>query len=132
LLDFYFSASFFLPPAGLLEAKAKAAGNASRSRPIEKAAAALLAGEIRVHLFGGFALVVNKDGEVYKVNGKCECKAAMAGHRECYHRAAAKLWERYEAAPAVESKTERRDGSERAGNLSPPLNRTRRRNHDEQ
>jgi nitrite reductase/ring-hydroxylating ferredoxin subunit len=90
------------------DAKAKSANNAKWIRAIEKASAAIVAGEVRVHMFGSFALVVNKDGEVYKVNGSCKCKAAQAGHRERYHRAAAKLWERREAATAVESKAERK------------------------
>lgn len=89
-------------------AKAKAANNAKWTRAIERAAAALSNNEIRVHLFGEFALVVNKSGEVYKVNGGCECKAAQAGHRECYHRAAVRLVEMLETAPApaVEPKAE--------------------------
>jgi hypothetical protein len=85
-------------------AKAKSAGNAKWTRAVEKAAAALVNGEIRVHLFGGFALVASKNG-CYKVTDRCECSAAQNGHRECYHRSAARITELMEeTAPAVETK----------------------------
>jgi hypothetical protein len=38
--------------AAIETTKAKAANNARRTRAIEKAAAAIVAGEIRVHIFG--------------------------------------------------------------------------------
>jgi hypothetical protein len=82
------------------QAKLAAANSPAWTRAIEKAAAAIIAGEINVHIFDGFALVVNKGGEVYKVNGHCECKAGQSG-MACYHRAAARLVEMMEAAPAT-------------------------------
>jgi hypothetical protein len=37
-------------------------------------------------------------------NGACGCKAFQNGHKECKHRAAARLIELYESAPAPETK----------------------------
>jgi hypothetical protein len=82
-------------------AKAKAAGNAKWIRAIDRAALALTNNEIRVHLFGDFALVASKNG-CYKITDHCECKAAQAGHRECYHRAAVRIVEMMEAPALVE------------------------------
>lgn len=43
----------------------------------------------------GHALVIwSKSNEVYEANGSCQCRAYMEG-QPCYHRAAARLYERY-------------------------------------
>jgi hypothetical protein len=80
------------------EAKVKAAGNARWIRAIDRAANAILAGELIVTVLAHGALVTSANGS-YLANGACQCKAAKAGHRECYHRAAARLMEIYETAP---------------------------------
>jgi hypothetical protein len=54
----------------------------------------------------------------YKVNGGWECKAAQAGHHERYHRAAAKLWERYEAARRSPLLTATRERHKRQSRVS--------------
>jgi hypothetical protein len=68
-------------------------------RAIDRAAAALIAGELIVTTLAHGALVTSPNG-TYHVNGTCQCKAAQNGHRECYHRAAARLVELCESAPA--------------------------------
>jgi hypothetical protein len=65
-------------------------------RAIDRAAAALISGDLIVTTLSHGALVTSPNG-TYHVNGSCECKAARNGHRECYHRAAARLAELYEA-----------------------------------
>ena len=55
--------------------------------------------EIEVNDFiawNGHALVIwsKTSDEVYEANGKCQCKAYEKGF-PCYHRAAARLYERY-------------------------------------
>ena len=54
-----------------------------------------------VTLLSGYALVTSPRGS-YRVNGNCECEAAQRGHRECKHRAAARIVElaETETAPA--------------------------------
>jgi hypothetical protein len=45
--------------------------------------------------FDGFALLIlSPSGEIYSANGTCQCKAYMKG-QPCWHRAAARLVERY-------------------------------------
>jgi hypothetical protein len=79
-------------------AKDKAAGNARWIRAIERAEKAILAGELIITtLADNRALVTSANGS-YWVNGSCQCAAAKAGHRECYHRAAARIWAMYEEA----------------------------------
>jgi hypothetical protein len=68
-------------------------------RAIERAQAGILSGELIVTVLGDdHALVTSANGS-YWVNGACQCRAAQNGHRECYHRAAARLVEMYESAP---------------------------------
>jgi hypothetical protein len=94
---------------------AKARTNEPRwRRAIDRAAAALIAGELIVTTLAHGALVTSPNG-TYHVNGSCECKAAQNGHRECYHRAAARLVEMVEAAPAV--KPARRGGTPRQSRI---------------
>lgn len=69
-------------------------------RAIERAAEGLLNGELIVTTLAHGALVTSPNGS-YFANGSCQCKAALNGHRECKHRAAARLIELYEAAPEV-------------------------------
>lgn len=83
--------------AAIVAAAKTAAANSPRwIRAIERAAAALANGELIVTLCGSKSLVTSANGS-YWVNGACQCKAAKAGHAECYHRAAARLVEMYEA-----------------------------------
>jgi hypothetical protein len=69
-------------------------------RAIDKAAAKLTAGELIVTLLAQDALVTSENGS-YRVNGHCCCKAAQHGDPKCYHRAAVRLIEMMEAAPAA-------------------------------
>jgi hypothetical protein len=78
-------------------AKTAAANSPKWLRAIDKAAAAIIAGELIITTLGHGALVTSANGS-YHANGKCQCAAAQRGHAECYHRAAARLWERYEMA----------------------------------
>ena len=43
---------------------------------------------------GDVLLVLSESGEIYRVNGVCQCKA-FANGQPCWHRAAARLIERY-------------------------------------
>jgi hypothetical protein len=87
--------------AVVIEAKAKTIEPKWR-RAIDRASAGLLSGELIVTTLAHGALVTSPNG-TYQVNGKCECKAAQNGHRECYHRAAVRLVEMMEAAPGVKN-----------------------------
>src|SRR5262245_33898017 len=73
-------------------AKAKATNSPRWIRAIEKASAALQAGELVVTLLAHDAFVTSASGS-YRVNGHCTCPAAKHGHSECYHRAAVRLVE---------------------------------------
>jgi len=81
-------------------AKAKAANSPRWIRAIDRAAEALASGELVVTLLHNGALVTSPRGS-YFVNGCCECEASRRGHTECYHRAAVRLVELLETAPAV-------------------------------
>lgn len=78
-------------------AKAAASAHPSWLRAIEKAAAAILSGEMIVTTLAHGALVTTANG-TYRANGLCECPART---RHCYHRAGARLMERYEAAQVL-------------------------------
>jgi hypothetical protein len=84
-------------------AKAKASNSPRWIRAIERAAAGLQSGELVVTLLHSDALVTSPRGS-YRVNGHCECEASRRGHAECYHRAAVRLVELYEAAEPVATK----------------------------
>jgi hypothetical protein len=84
-------------------ARAKAADSPRWVRAVDRAAAAILAGELIVTTLRDGALVTSANG-TYHANGSCQCCAAQNGHKECYHRAAAGLVELYETAPALETK----------------------------
>lgn len=81
-------------------AKAKAANDPKWLRAIEKAAKAILSGEMIVTTLAHGALVTTANG-TYAANGHCNCEAARKGHSQCYHRAAARLMDRYETEMAA-------------------------------
>jgi len=76
-------------------AKAKAANDPKWLRAIERAAKAILSGEMIVTTLAHGALVTTANG-TYAANGHCNCEAARRGHTQCYHRAAARLMDIYE------------------------------------
>jgi hypothetical protein len=47
-----------------------------------------------MHYDGRELLILSPSGELYSANGSCQCKAYM-NKRPCWHRAAARLVERY-------------------------------------
>ena len=83
-------------------AQAKAAKSPRWIRAIDKAAAALVSGELVVALLYNGVLVTSPRGS-YFVSNHCECEASRRGHRECRHRAAVRITEllEAEAAPAA-------------------------------
>ena len=83
-------------------AKAKAANDPKWLKAIERAAKAVLSGEIIVTTLAHGALVTTANG-TYAANGHCNCEAARRGHTQCYHRAAARLMDIYETETAPEA-----------------------------
>ena len=75
------------------------------TRAIEKAAKAILSGELIVTTLAHGALITTANG-TYAANGVCNCEAARRGHTQCYHRAAARLMDLYETAPEAVSLAE--------------------------
>jgi hypothetical protein len=67
-------------------------------RAIDRASTGILSGELIVTTLAQGALVTSPNGS-YLANGSCGCKAFQNGHKECKHRAAARLVELYETAP---------------------------------
>ena len=47
-----------------------------------------------MHFDGHALLILSPSGEIYSANGSCQCKA-YANSQPCWHRAAARLVERY-------------------------------------
>ena len=47
-----------------------------------------------MHFDGQALLILSPSGEIYAANGTCQCKAFQSG-QPCWHRAAARLIERY-------------------------------------
>ncbi len=47
-----------------------------------------------LHFDGIALLILSPSGEIYSANGSCQCKA-YAKNQPCWHRAAARLVERY-------------------------------------
>jgi hypothetical protein len=80
------------------EAKAKT-NDPKWLRAIEKAAKAILSGEMIVTTLAHGALVTTANG-TYAANGHCNCEAARRGHTQCYHRAGARLMDLYETEMA--------------------------------
>jgi hypothetical protein len=90
-------------------AKAAAATSPAWLRAIERASEGIQSGELIVTTLQDGALVTSPNGS-YMANGACQCRAYKKGHKECRHRAAARLMERYEeeaANPAVSPTDER-------------------------
>lgn len=85
-------------------AKQKAAGNGRWIRAIDRAAEGILSGELIVTTLQHGALATSENGS-YLANGRCSCRAAQHGHKECRHRAAAQLMTRYEEMTATAAVT---------------------------
>src|SRR5262245_27196234 len=83
-------------------AKINEAGQPKWIRAIERAAAAILSGEMIVTTLAHGALVTTANG-TYAANGHCNCEAARKGHTQCKHRAAARLMDIYERETAPEA-----------------------------
>src|SRR5215472_1711094 len=81
-------------------AKAKAANDPKWLKAIERAAKAVLSGEIIVTTLAHGALVTTANG-TYAANGHCNCEAARKGHTQCKRRAAARLMDLYECEVAA-------------------------------
>jgi hypothetical protein len=47
-----------------------------------------------IHFDGDALLILSSSGEIYEANGACQCKAYANG-QPCWHRAAARLVQRY-------------------------------------
>jgi hypothetical protein len=47
-----------------------------------------------LHFDGRALLILSSSGEIYRASGTCQCKAYRSG-QPCWHRAAARLIERY-------------------------------------
>ena len=50
-----------------------------------------------MHIDGDALLILSDSNEIYRANGTCQCKAFSHG-QPCWHRAAARLVERYNEA----------------------------------
>jgi hypothetical protein len=81
------------------DAKAKAGDDMKWQRAIDRAAKGILSGELIVTTLAHGALITSPRG-TYSANGHCNCEAARRGHTQCYHRAAARLMDRYETEVA--------------------------------
>lgn len=90
--------------AAIVAAAKSAASSPSRLRAIEKAASALMNGELIVTTLIDSHALVSSTNVSYWINSSCQCKAAKAGHRECCHKVAARMVEIYEVAPTVKTK----------------------------
>jgi hypothetical protein len=75
------------------EAFDKVSGNRRWEVAIAKAKAQLETNPY-MHFDGRSLLILSPSGEIYSANGKCQCKAFING-QPCWHRAAARLVERY-------------------------------------
>ncbi len=83
-----------------VEAKSRAAGNASRIKAIDKAADGILSGAWIVTEPAEGIAVTTESGKTYFANGHCQCEAYRVG-TPCKHRAAARLIELYNEAEAA-------------------------------
>ena len=68
-------------------------GNRRWETAIVKAKAQLEANPY-MHFDGQSLLILSPSGEIYSANGACQCKAYSQG-QPCWHRAAARLIQRY-------------------------------------
>lgn len=71
----------------------KVSGNRRWQTAIAKAKAQLESNPY-MHFDGEALLVLSESGEIYRANSICQCKAFANGN-PCWHRAAARLIERY-------------------------------------
>jgi hypothetical protein len=78
------------------EAFDKATGNRRWEVAIAKAKVQLDTNPY-MHFDGRALLILSPSGEIYTANGTCQCKAYLSG-QPCWHRAAARLIERYNEA----------------------------------
>jgi SWIM zinc finger. len=78
------------------EAFDKVSGNRRWETAIAKAATQLDSNPY-MHFDGQSLLILSPSGEIYKANGKCQCKSYQSG-QPCWHRAAARLIEQYNEA----------------------------------
>jgi|RhiMetdeSRZDD1v2_1073273.scaffolds.fasta_scaffold190516_5 hypothetical protein len=81
-------------------ARRKVANNAAWTRSVEKAAAALVAGEIICTVLVDGGLVSSPRGTYRIKNGVCSCPAGQNGLAHCYHKSALRIVEIAETAPA--------------------------------
>jgi hypothetical protein len=75
------------------EAFDRVSGNRRWETAIAKAKAQLESNPY-MHFDGQSLLILSPSGEIYTANGTCQCKAYQSG-RPCWHRAAARLVQRY-------------------------------------
>lgn len=75
------------------EAFDKVSGNPRWETAIAKAKAQLESNPY-MHFDGRSLLILSPSGEIYTANGACQCKAYQSG-QPCWHRAAARLVQRY-------------------------------------
>jgi SWIM zinc finger len=71
----------------------RASGNRRWETAIAKAKAQLESNPY-IHFDGKSLLILSPSSEIYTANGTCQCKAYQQG-QPCWHRAAARLVERY-------------------------------------
>ncbi|HWT02588.1 MAG TPA: SWIM zinc finger family protein [Pyrinomonadaceae bacterium] len=71
----------------------KVSGNRRWQTAIAKAKAQLETNPY-MHFEGETLLILSPSGEIYTANGTCQCKAFKSG-QPCWHRAAARLVNRY-------------------------------------
>jgi predicted nucleic acid-binding Zn finger protein len=90
--------------AAIETARRKVASNAAWSRSVEKAASALLSGQLIVTVLKNGGIVSSERGTYRITNGFCSCPAAMNGCAHCYHVSALRITERADdlkAAPVA-------------------------------
>jgi hypothetical protein len=91
--------------AAIETARRKVAGNAAWSRSVEKAAQALLLGEIIVTVLANNGGVVTSARGTYHIHhGFCSCPGALNGCNHCYHVSAlriATIADELETAPVI-------------------------------
>ncbi len=78
------------------EAFDRATGSKRWQTAIAKAKAQLESNPY-LHFDGEALLILSDSNEIYRANGTCQCKAFAKG-QPCWHRAAARLVERYNEA----------------------------------
>lgn len=75
------------------EAFDRVSGNHRWETAIAKAKAELESNPY-IHFDGRSLLILSSSNEIYSANGSCQCKAYL-NHQPCWHRAAARLIQRY-------------------------------------